>query len=62
MEREIEHSFQCPYCWSSISMLLDASVGEQAYVEDCERCCQPIQIQFHCERGQLLSFEAERAQ
>ncbi|MCB9255335.1 MAG: CPXCG motif-containing cysteine-rich protein [Bdellovibrionaceae bacterium] len=58
----MEHSFQCPYCWSAISMLLDISVGDQGYVEDCERCCQPIQIKYSTSRGELVSFEAERAQ
>jgi hypothetical protein len=39
-----EHFFQCPYCWENISMLLDASVNTQDYIEDCEVCCNPIQI------------------
>ncbi|MCB0417355.1 MAG: CPXCG motif-containing cysteine-rich protein [Bdellovibrionales bacterium] len=43
-------------------MLLDISVGDQGYVEDCERCCQPIQIKYSTSRGELVSFEAERAQ
>ena len=39
-----EHFFQCPYCWEEISMLLDPSVHKQEYIEDCEVCCNPIQI------------------
>ena len=42
----IEHFFQCPYCWQTISMLLEASDEEQAYIEDCEVCCRPIQLYF----------------
>ncbi|RZV60319.1 MAG: CPXCG motif-containing cysteine-rich protein [Flavobacteriaceae bacterium] len=54
-----EHFFQCPYCWESISMLLDASVGNQIYVEDCEVCCNPIEIHVHFEDSELQLFEAK---
>ena len=39
-----EHFFQCPYCWEDISMLIDVSVTQQTYIEDCEVCCNPIEI------------------
>ncbi|WP_299113160.1 CPXCG motif-containing cysteine-rich protein [uncultured Winogradskyella sp.] len=39
-----EHFFQCPYCWEQISMLIDVSQTQQIYIEDCEVCCNPIQI------------------
>lgn len=42
----IEHFFQCPYCWEQISMLLEESSEVQNYIEDCEVCCQPIQIEY----------------
>jgi hypothetical protein len=54
----IEHFFQCPYCWENISMLLDSSVTQQTYVEDCEVCCNPIQITPHFEAEILINFEA----
>ena len=54
-----EHFFQCPYCWESISMLVDTSVATTQYVEDCEVCCRPIEIQYSCDAGALLSFTAE---
>lgn len=41
-----EHFFQCPYCWEEISMLLEPTDREQQYIEDCEVCCRPIQIQY----------------
>jgi hypothetical protein len=55
----IEHFFQCPYCWEDISMLLDTSVREQTYVEDCEVCCNPIEITPQFEDNELLSFRFE---
>ncbi len=39
----MEYFFSCPYCWEEISMVLDASVQSQTYVEDCEVCCHPIE-------------------
>jgi hypothetical protein len=53
-----EHFFQCPYCWEEISMLLDPSVSNQVYVEDCEVCCNPIEITVGFEDGELSAFEA----
>jgi hypothetical protein len=52
-----EHFFQCPYCWEDISMLLDPSVS-QTYVEDCEICCNPIEITVIFHGGVLTHFEA----
>jgi hypothetical protein len=54
----MEFFFTCPYCWERISMLLDASVEEQTYVEDCEVCCRPIEVRYAMENGEVSSFEA----
>ncbi|MBD1262336.1 CPXCG motif-containing cysteine-rich protein [Maribacter polysiphoniae] len=53
-----EHFFQCPYCWEEISMLLDASVAKQTYVEDCEVCCNPMEITPEFQNNILMAFEA----
>ncbi|MGF1559804.1 MAG: CPXCG motif-containing cysteine-rich protein [Flavobacteriaceae bacterium] len=53
-----EHFFQCPYCWEEISMLLDPSIGRQTYVEDCEVCCNPMEIRPKFVDFELVSFEA----
>lgn len=55
---ELEHFFQCPYCWESISMIFDKSVRSQSYIEDCEVCCNPIEVHPIFEAGELISFEA----
>ncbi|MFH6603559.1 CPXCG motif-containing cysteine-rich protein [Maribacter algicola] len=52
-----EHFFQCPYCWEQISMLLDSSIPLQTYVEDCEVCCNPIEVTPRFEASQLIGFE-----
>ncbi len=53
-----EHFFKCPYCWEEISMLMDPSVREQTYVEDCEVCCNPMEISPRFESNTLVSFSA----
>jgi hypothetical protein len=52
-----EHFFQCPYCWEDISVLLDPSAGRQEIIEDCEVCCNPLEIHAEFESGILLNFE-----
>lgn len=54
-----EHFFQCPYCWEEISMLIDISQRNQSYIEDCEVCCNPIQINTATDYENLISFSAE---
>lgn len=54
-----EHFFQCPYCWETISMLLDSSVHTTSYIEDCEVCCRPIQLTTTFDNAELISFSAE---
>jgi len=35
----------CPYCGEGIDLLVDDSVSESDYYEDCSVCCRPIRIQ-----------------
>jgi hypothetical protein len=37
-----EKIIQCPYCGENISVLVDCSVPQQNYIEDCQVCCRPI--------------------
>jgi hypothetical protein len=37
-----ETNISCPYCGETISVLVDDSLPEQNYVEDCQVCCRPI--------------------
>ncbi|WP_439133799.1 CPXCG motif-containing cysteine-rich protein [Pseudomaricurvus sp.] len=34
----------CPYCGETIEVLIDCSVPQQSYIEDCQVCCRPIQF------------------
>ena len=37
-----EQSVQCPYCGEIIEVMIDCSVAQQSYIEDCQVCCRPI--------------------
>lgn len=50
--------FTCPHCGERISMLLDLSAGCQRYIEDCEVCCNPIEISYQAEEGRIVSFRS----
>ena len=42
-------------------MLLDASVSKQKYIEDCEICCNPIEITPFFENNVFVSIEIVKA-
>lgn len=59
---EVEKFFKCPYCLEKISMLLDVSIDEdQTYVEDCEVCCNPIQLTYTSKNGKIKNLKIDKA-
>jgi len=58
---EEEHFYTCPYCGEKISSLLDLSVSGQLFVEDCEVCCRPIEINYTVLESGLENFTAVAA-
>lgn len=55
---QTEVSITCPYCWESIVILTDPSVPEQEYVEDCQVCCNPIDIRVQVDHQGAQSVQA----
>lgn len=45
------HKKHCPYCGERIELIIDHSIEEQSYVEDCSVCCRPIMVQVYCYDG-----------
>lgn len=41
LSTDISHN-SCPYCGELIELIIDHSIEQQEYVEDCSVCCQPI--------------------
>ena len=56
-----EAQITCPYCWESLDILLDLSIPEQDYIEDCQVCCQPIRVLYASDNGQVSRLEALRS-
>jgi hypothetical protein len=36
---------ECPHCWQSYATGADLTLGTQNYIEDCQLCCHPIEIE-----------------
>jgi len=54
----VEVAVQCPYCWEEITLLIDASIEMQEYVEDCEVCCRPIDFVVEVDEQGLAKVDA----
>lgn len=51
----------CPYCGEAFETAVDLSAGSFRYVEDCQVCCQPIELAGEVdEDGALLGVTAGR--
>lgn len=50
----------CPYCGERLELLIDCTVAEQCYVEDCAVCCQPMLVDARFENDERwVTVEAE---
>ncbi len=57
-----EATITCPWCWQQILVLVDTSSGSQQYIEDCQVCCNPIELSINCDEGALHGVEAGRSE
>ena len=46
----------CPYCGEPGEVLIDCSVSEQQYIEDCQVCCRPIVFQVNIDADGAISL------
>ncbi len=52
---------RCPYCGETFETGVDASGGNQEYIEDCQVCCRPIVFRLVADAdGNLLELETRR--
>jgi hypothetical protein len=56
-----EQPVSCPYCGEDITILVDQSLPDQEYVEDCQVCCRPIVLRVSVETdgGVSVSTKSE---
>ena len=50
----------CPYCGETIKIVVDHSVNNQIYIEDCEVCCRPIQLEISVDSDGFVSVNTQR--
>ena len=55
-----EKESYCPYCGESISLLIDNSIENQEYVEDCQVCCSPILISIEIDHDGNIFINTRR--
>jgi len=55
-----EKESYCPYCGESISLLIDNSIENQEYVEDCQVCCSPILISIEIDHDGNIYMNTRR--
>jgi hypothetical protein len=46
---------QCPYCGEQFETLVDLSAGSANYIEDCQVCCQPIELSLEVDDAGALA-------
>jgi len=49
-----EYDIDCPYCGEQINILIDCSIQNQDYIEDCQVCCSPIMIRVTVDAGNQI--------
>lgn len=56
-----EKDVTCPYCGETFGVVLDLTAGDQRYIEDCEVCCQPIELDVQVDlEGETATVGAQR--
>ncbi|MBZ5538211.1 MAG: CPXCG motif-containing cysteine-rich protein [Acidobacteriia bacterium] len=58
---EIAREMICPYCGQAQVLFVDISVRLQQYIEDCQVCCQPMEMSVTVEGEDEISIEARRS-
>lgn len=50
----------CPYCHSNFGIEIDHTAGSQDYYEDCQVCCNPIQLFIHLDAdGEITRIDVQ---
>ena len=61
IDKVIEKRIRCPFCAEAMTILIDTSSGAQSYIEDCQVCCQPMQVSFDTSDARLTELQVDRA-
>ncbi|MGN6314279.1 MAG: CPXCG motif-containing cysteine-rich protein [Rhodanobacteraceae bacterium] len=51
----------CPYCGESFETGVDASAGSTTYIEDCQVCCRPMEIEVRVSGEDTFTLNVRRS-
>ena len=51
---------RCPHCFERSEISVETIYGSQRYFQDCQVCCQAIELIVEVANGELLKVTAER--
>lgn len=54
-----EAEVYCPYCGETITLVIDLSVEDQTYIEDCFVCCRPIRVTCRADGGTFTGIDVD---
>lgn len=46
----------CPFCGESIEVVIDCSIPQQNYIEDCQVCCRPINLDVSIDHDGVINL------
>ena len=53
----LECYFDCPHCWENQLKMIDPSILNQTFIEDCETCCNPLEFKIEVQDNIIISFD-----
>ena len=53
----LESYFDCPHCWENQLKMIDPSISNQAFIEDCETSCNPLEFNVQVRENVIQSFD-----
>lgn len=51
----------CPYCGETFETGVDASAGSTSYIEDCQVCCRPMEIELRVSGEDAFTVNVRRS-
>ena len=58
----VECTVDCPACWERHTVIIDITAQERTIIEDCHVCCNPMQLSFQIDAGNVpCNVVVERA-